>query len=90
MDLNAPVVTGADLYARLRRVGETYLPADRSSLIAAARRLAKADGLRVHQSRPRNTSTMSPSQARHRPITVCLTDQMGTAIVRPDASENEH
>ena len=78
-------MSGADLYTRLRRAGETYLAADQANLIATARRLAKADGLRVQQSRTRNTRGMSPAQIRNRMITVSLTDRTGTVIVAPDA-----
>lgn len=78
-------MSAADLYTRLRKVGETYLAADQANLITGARRLAKADGLRVMQSRTRNTRGMSPAQIRNRMITVSLTDRMGTVIVAPDA-----
>lgn len=78
----------ADLYATLRKFGETYLAADQANLIPGARRLAKTDGLRIHQSRSRNTRGMSPSQIRNRMITLALTDRMGTVIIAPDAEQN--
>lgn len=81
-------MTAADLYARLRKVGETYLAADQANLIAGARRLAKADNLRIMQSRTRATRGMSPSQIRNRMITVSLTDKMGTTIVAPGAEQD--
>lgn len=81
-------MTAADLYVRLRKVGETYITANQSNLIPGARRLAKADGLRVMQTRTRNTRGMSPSQIRNRMITVSLTDRMGTTIVAPDAEQD--
>jgi hypothetical protein len=78
-------MTGRELYARLRVVGEVYLTPEEAGIVATARRLAKADGLRVVTSRESLQRGMSRHQARTRPITVSLTDQGHDEIIRPDA-----
>lgn len=76
-----------DLYSALRK-GQVILRPHETPLISGARRLAKADGLQVVQSRQRRATRQSRYSARQRPTYVALvrpTDP--TTIYAPDASK---
>lgn len=73
-----------EVYADLRRRGQVYLSPEGDALVAALRRRAKADGLRVVSGRE-SARHMTREQARNRPYVVALTSN-GVDIVAPDGA----
>ena len=76
-------MTGASLYAELRRRGEVIVTPENLEFITPARRAARRDGLVVRQHRQRKRPDLPGSQ-HDRPYIVSLTTD-GHTIVTPDA-----
>lgn len=73
-----------ETYADLRRRGQIIVPAGQEALVAALRRRAKADHLRLVVGRE-SARRMSREQARNRGYHVALTSN-GVDIVAPDGA----
>ena len=78
-------MTGAELYADLRRRGQVFVSVDDKGAIAGARRLAKVDGFAVSQGRFIARS-MTANQRRNAPYSVTLTAMGSDLVVAPDAA----